>query len=181
MAATNAVAVADSNAAQLKAWDGDEGAYWAEHADHFDRSVAPYHQRLLTAAAIEASDRALDIGCGTGETTRDAARVARSGSRTRRRPVVARCSRYARRRASDEGVPNAHFEQVDAQIHPFEPEAFDVAISNTGAMFFGDLVAAFTQHRTRAAPERAPGADDLAAAAAERVDPRALGRPRRRS
>ena len=51
---------------------------------------------------------------------------------------------YARRRAAEEGVANASFEQVDAQIHPFPPEAFDVAISRTGAMFFGDLAAAFT-------------------------------------
>jgi SAM-dependent methyltransferase len=35
------------------------------------------------------------------------------------------------------------FEQCDAQIHPFEEAAFDVAISRTGAMFFGDPVAAF--------------------------------------
>ena len=41
-------------------------------------------------------------------------------------------------------MTNASFEQVDAQIHPFPPESFDVAISRTGAMFFGDLTAAFT-------------------------------------
>jgi SAM-dependent methyltransferase len=36
------------------------------------------------------------------------------------------------------------FVQADAQIHPFEPGAVDVAISRTGAMFFGDHIAAFT-------------------------------------
>jgi Methyltransferase domain len=36
------------------------------------------------------------------------------------------------------------FEQDDAQSYPFEAGAFDVAISRMGAMFFGDLVAAFT-------------------------------------
>ncbi len=51
---------------------------------------------------------------------------------------------YARRRAIDEGVTNVTFEQADAQIHPFEPGSFDVAISRTAAMFFGDHVAAFT-------------------------------------
>ena len=51
---------------------------------------------------------------------------------------------YARRRAAEEGVTNVTFEQADAQIHPFEPGAFDVAISRTGAMFFGDHAAAFT-------------------------------------
>lgn len=41
-------------------------------------------------------------------------------------------------------MANATFEQADAQIHPFEPGAYDVAISRTAAMFFGDHVAAFT-------------------------------------
>ena len=45
--ATNPVTVAPSNVEQLRAWDGDEGAYWAEHAEYFDRSVAPFHERLL--------------------------------------------------------------------------------------------------------------------------------------
>jgi SAM-dependent methyltransferase len=51
---------------------------------------------------------------------------------------------YARRRAADGRLDNISFVQADAQIHPFEPGAFDVAISNTGATFFGDLRAGFT-------------------------------------
>ena len=38
---------------------------------------------------------------------------------------------------------NVAFEQADAQVHPFDSERFDVAISRTGAMFFGDPVAGF--------------------------------------
>ena len=143
MAATSAVPIDPSNREQLAAWDGDEGAYWAEHAEYFDRSVAAYHQMLLAAAAITDTDRVLDIGCGTGQTTRDAARAATRGSALGV-DLSAGMLEYARRRAAEEGVANASFEQVDAQIHPFPPAAFDVAISRTGAMFFGDLAAAFT-------------------------------------
>jgi SAM-dependent methyltransferase len=50
---------------------------------------------------------------------------------------------YASRRAAEEGVTNVTFAQADAQIHAFEPGAYDVAISRTAAMFFGDHVAAF--------------------------------------
>jgi SAM-dependent methyltransferase len=50
----------------------------------------------------------------------------------------------ARATADRENVNNAAFEQADAQIHPFDPQSFDVAISRTGAMFFGDPEAAFT-------------------------------------
>ena len=140
MAATNAVQVDASNTEQLRAWDGDEGAYWAAHADHFDRSAIPYHRRLLAVAAIGDSDRVLDVGCGTGQTTLLAARAARNGSALGV-DLSSHMLAYARRRAAEEGIENASFEQADAQIHPFKSGGFDVAISNTGATFFGDLVA----------------------------------------
>ena len=50
---------------------------------------------------------------------------------------------HARRRAAEEGLANVAFAQADAQVHAFEPTSFDVAISRTSAMFFGDHVAAF--------------------------------------
>jgi SAM-dependent methyltransferase len=46
--------------------------------------------------------------------------------------------------AADEGLGNVSFVQADAQVHHFEPGAFDVAISRLGSMFFSDQVAAFT-------------------------------------
>jgi SAM-dependent methyltransferase len=48
----------------------------------------------------------------------------------------------ARQRAADEGLANVGFEQADAQIHPFAPSTYDLAIGRTSAMFFGDRVAA---------------------------------------
>jgi len=139
---TNAVQVAASNTEQLRAWDGDEGAYWAARADYFDRSALPYHRRLLASAVLADHDRVLDIGCGTGQTTLLAARAATSGSALGV-DLSSHMLTYARRRAADERIDNVSFEQADAQVHPFESAAFDVAISNTGATFFGDLVVGF--------------------------------------
>jgi SAM-dependent methyltransferase len=141
MTLTNAVPVDSANIDQLRAWDGDEGAYWADNAEYFDRSIADYHRRLLAAAAIGARDRVLDVGCGTGQTTRDAGRAAVAGSALGI-DLSSRMLDYARRRAVDEGMTNVTFEHADAQIHPFEPSTFDVAISRTAAMFFGDHAAA---------------------------------------
>jgi SAM-dependent methyltransferase len=50
----------------------------------------------------------------------------------------------ARRTAERDGLRNIRFVQADAQVHPFPAGSFDVAISRTGAMFFADPVAAFT-------------------------------------
>lgn len=138
-----AIAVDPSNVEQLQAWDGDVGAYWADHAERFDLAIATHHGPWLEAAAIDANDRVVDVGCGTGQTTRDAARTARSGTALGV-DLSARMLDHARRRAAAEQVANATFRQADAQINPFTPETFDVAISRTGAMFFGDPVAAFT-------------------------------------
>jgi SAM-dependent methyltransferase len=143
MSRTNTIPVDASNRDQLAAWDGDEGAYWAEHADYFDRSVIHYHRRLLRTAAITASERVLDIGCGTGQTSRDAARAATNGS-VLGVDLSARMVDDARQRAAEDGLTNVVFLQADAQIHPFDTEAFDAAISRTGAMFFGDPVVAFS-------------------------------------
>jgi precorrin-6B methylase 2 len=41
--------------------------------------LAPFTGHLLTSAAIGRADRVIDIGCGTGSTTRAAGRVAIEG------------------------------------------------------------------------------------------------------
>ena len=64
-----------TNDEQLAAWDGGEGAYWAAHADHFDRSLARYQPAFLAAAEVAPGHRVLDVGCGAGETTLAAARL----------------------------------------------------------------------------------------------------------
>ena len=142
----SSIEVHGSNEAQLAAWDGGEGAYWAEHADRFDRSIAGYRDAFSAAAEISATDRVLDVGCGTGQTTRDAARLASSGTALGVDLSSAMLA-VARRRAADEGLDNASFEQADAQVHVFGAASFDVVISRTAAMFFGDHAAAFRNLR----------------------------------
>jgi ubiquinone/menaquinone biosynthesis C-methylase UbiE len=131
-----------TNAGQARAWDGDEGAYWAEHAQRFDRAVAGYHGRFMAACGIARGERVLDIGCGTGQTTFDAAEAAGNGSALGV-DLSARMIELARRLAAGQGIGNVGFEQADAQIYPFPAGSFDVAISRTGTMFFGDPAAGF--------------------------------------
>jgi SAM-dependent methyltransferase len=143
MAAADAVQVHPSNADALRAWDGDDGAYWAANEPRFDDSLERYRRRFLAAAAITPTDRVLDIGCGNGQTTRDAALLATAGSALGV-DLSSRMVEIARQRASEQRIDNASFLQADAQVYAFDAGAFDAAISRTGAMFFGDPVAAFT-------------------------------------
>ncbi len=134
------------NSEQSAAWNGDEGEHWTEHADRYDVAGGRLWSRFLAAGLIGASDRVLDIGCGTGQSTRDAARAAASGSALGVDLSGIMLER-ARHRAVSEGLTNVTFEQADAQVHPFDEGAFDVAISRFGAMFFADPVAAFANIR----------------------------------
>ena len=131
------------NAWQAAEWDGPAGDHRIKHADLLDASSAGLRRRLLEAADVRVADRVLDIGCGTGASTRNAARAAMSGA-AHGVDLSARMLELARKRSAEEGLDNITFEQADAQIHPFPAAGFDLAISQFGAMFFADPVAAFT-------------------------------------
>jgi SAM-dependent methyltransferase len=92
---------------------------------------------------VQPHDHVLDIGCGAGHTTRQAARAARGGSALGV-DVSAPAIERARELAQAQRLGNVVFEQGDAQVHRFPPRRFDLAISRFGTMFFGDPVAAFT-------------------------------------
>jgi SAM-dependent methyltransferase len=137
------MAVHPANRDQLRSWDGDGGAYWAARAEYFERAVARYTPPFFAAAGIGSHDRVLDIGCGAGGTTREAARRAPAGGAVGV-DLSSAMLEVARRSAEREGLGNVRFVQADAQVHPFPAGSFDVAISRTGAMFFADPVAAFS-------------------------------------
>jgi len=87
----------------------------------------------------------LDVGCGAGQTTREAARA---GGQAVGVDVSAEMIESARERAEGD----VEFVLADAQTHPFEPASFDVAISRCGLMFFTNPVAALTNIRRALRP-----------------------------
>ena len=112
----------------------------------YDAELRLHAEVLRRACAIGGAERVLDIGCGTGQTTRDAARTAAAGSALGidiSGPMIAR----ARELAAAEHLRNVRFEQGDAQVYSFPPQSFDVAISRFGTMFFADPIAAFRNLR----------------------------------
>jgi SAM-dependent methyltransferase len=92
---------------------------------------------------VRPGDHVLDIGCGAGQTTREAAHIAAPGH-VLGVDVSADMVDRARALAAAERLDNATYEQGDAQVHPFARAHFDLAISRFGAMFFSDPVAAFS-------------------------------------
>jgi SAM-dependent methyltransferase len=111
-------------------------------SDAYDVELRAHHRHLRAAWNIRRGDAVLDIGCGTGLTTREAARAAAPG-RVVGVDVSERALERARQLTVAERLGNVAFELGDAQVHRFPPRGFDVAISRFGTMFFSDPVAAF--------------------------------------
>jgi ubiquinone/menaquinone biosynthesis C-methylase UbiE len=78
------------------------------------------HDEVLRLAC-DISRRDLDIGCGAGQTTRQAARVATAGSAV---GVDISAGMIAQTQVlkDAEGLRNVRFEQADAQVHRFPSE-----------------------------------------------------------
>ena len=126
-----------ANAAQAAEWDGPAGAHRIRYAAVFDAEARPHNERFRAATGVAPADRVLDIGCGTGQSTRDAARAAVAG-RALGIDLSADMLDHARQVSRAEGLRNISFEQADAQVHAFPAGGFDVAISRFGSMFFAD-------------------------------------------
>ncbi|SCF27263.1 Methyltransferase domain-containing protein [Micromonospora viridifaciens] len=137
------------NEHQEQAWNGYEGRHWAAHQARYDAINSGFNEVLLDA--VGPGDGVLDLGCGNGQLTRLAARRSGAGHAVGvdlSAPMLDR----ARASAADEGVDNVDFVRADAQVHPFPPAAFDVALSRFGVMFFADPVAAFANVRRALRP-----------------------------
>jgi SAM-dependent methyltransferase len=135
-----------ANVEQAGEWDGADGEYWATYHREYERLLGVFDTALVEAGDVRTDDRILDIGCGTGATTRVLAARATEGSvfgLDLSGPMLA----IAREAAQRESIRNVEFVQGDAQVYPFDLASFDVAVSRMGSMFFGDPAAAFANIR----------------------------------
>ncbi|HEX6137530.1 MAG TPA: class I SAM-dependent methyltransferase [Casimicrobiaceae bacterium] len=111
-----------------------------------------YHSAVpLAKLALPAGARAVDVGCGWGDTALELARkVGPSGK------VVGLdcCDPFldkGRHDAEAEGLANVRFVAADVQTYRFDPE-FDFAFSRFGMMFFANPVAAMRNVRSALRP-----------------------------
>jgi SAM-dependent methyltransferase len=132
------------NRQQSDAWNGPESAHYVDHADRYDRQLAPVTEALLAAAAIEPAHAVLDVACGSGAS---ALIAARQGRRVLGVDISEPLLAVAAQRAQLAGLDNVEFTVADVQTHDFGDGGFDVAISQFGLMFFDDPVRAFSNLR----------------------------------
>lgn len=91
-------------------------------AEFYDAELRRHNEVFRAAVKAGTRDRVLDIGCGSGQSSRDAARVAVEGS-VLGVDVSAQMLEIARSRSAEEGLRNVAFERGDAQLLVFPPAA----------------------------------------------------------
>ena len=109
-------------------WMGDEpdvgawvnadqaaGEFRVRYAGLFDAEARLHEQRLHAAANVGAAEHVLDIGCGTGRSTRAAGRAAAAGT-VLGVDISAPVLELARRLTDREGLRNVSYRLADAQV-----------------------------------------------------------------
>jgi SAM-dependent methyltransferase len=131
------------NRAQRDYWETDGPRQYQLFGATNEALFGPAGEAMLDAAQLRPGERVLDVGCGFGTSTLQAAeRVAPSG-RVVGVDISAAMLQPARQRIAADGVDNVELLHADAQAYPFETGSFDVVISRFGMMFFEDPQAAF--------------------------------------
>jgi SAM-dependent methyltransferase len=128
---------------QAEYWSGPAGLRWVTYQERLDRAFEPFARAVLDAAALTPGERVLDVGCGCGSTTLQAAALVGAGGRVTGIDLSVPMLERAAERARDRGMDLARFELInaDAGRHRFAT-AFDVVLSRFGVMFFDHPAAA---------------------------------------
>lgn len=105
--------------------------------------MAPFGQAMLDTARLRPAEWVLDVGCGFGTSTLQAAEQVAPSGKVVGIDISATMLETAHRRVADAGLDNIELLAADAQVHAFKEESFDAVISRFGTMFFDDPQAAF--------------------------------------
>jgi SAM-dependent methyltransferase len=124
-------------------WPREATELYLHDGDRIEALNGPFGAVMLDEAGLRPGEHVLDVGCGCGTTTIDAARNLNPGGSALGIDITGSLLDVARQRAAAAGVDIVEFVKGDAEKHPFPEASFDVVISRFGIMFFADPEAAF--------------------------------------
>ncbi len=143
--------IAAANEESHAAWNGPLFDRFVEHRKAVVGGLGAHGNTALELDPPRPGDRALDIGCGFGDSTRQIAAMVGPDGEAVGVDVAERFVEVARREAEERGVGNATFLAADVQATPLDGP-FDYAFSRFGTMFFASPVAALRAVREALAP-----------------------------
>jgi SAM-dependent methyltransferase len=124
---------------------GETFAIPLEIAEAYEERFVPrlfgvWAPHVVDAARMEAGDRVLDVACGTGIVAREVARRLNGTGEVVGLDLHESMLTVARRMA-----PEIQWRQGDAADLPFEDDAFDAVVCQSGLMFFPEPRAALAE------------------------------------
>ena len=132
----------DKNVKQKEFWSGAGGDVWVNKQKEMDIMLNPLGQRAIDKLDLSNGKRILDIGCGCGATTLEIAKMIPEGKIIGvdiSEPML----NQARKDALEMSLSNTEFVVQDVQTDEISKDAFDIAFSRFGVMFFEDSYEAF--------------------------------------
>lgn len=143
--------VLTANEEAIEAWDGPLFDRFVQFRHLLVDSLGVHGDEGLRVGAPSPGERALDIGCGFGDTARQLAELVGAEGSVLGVDASPRFIETAREEAASAGVSNVRFAVADVEAQSFD-EQFDLAFSRMGTMFFANPVAALRNVRKALVP-----------------------------
>ncbi|MXW42994.1 MAG: methyltransferase domain-containing protein [Acidimicrobiia bacterium] len=123
------------------------GLTWVRNQKRLDMMLAPLGEAAIARLHPNPGEVVLDVGCGTGTTAIELARLVGSTGRVTGIDFSSPMITEAQQRVVAAGLSNVDFVTADASNHPFKPHYYDAVFSRMGVMFFTEPVVGFTNLR----------------------------------
>lgn len=137
---------------QAEYWNGEVGTRWARNQAVLDAVFAPLTEALFARAGLTPGASVLDIGCGSGATTLEAARQVGTAGSVTGADISVPLLTVARARVGGEALDAAPITFVEADVEQADLGPVDAALSRFGVMFFPDSTRAFANIRRMLRP-----------------------------
>jgi len=115
--------------------------YWDKYRDIIRAMFMPLTRALIEDIPIVKGQTVLDVAGGSGEPSLTIAETVGPNGSVTCTDFASEMVEVAKAAAARRGIINVKFRQCSADSLPFPDNAFDVAVSRLGAMFFPDPLA----------------------------------------
>jgi len=109
-----------------------------DYENLWQAQLAPARRALLAGAQVRFGEQVLDVACGSGLVTFEAARSSGEGGWVLGTDLAPHMVRTGRQSAARRGVTNVGFERMDAECLGLPNGAFDVVLCSLGLMYVPD-------------------------------------------
>lgn len=143
---------AGANPEQAFYWQSEAADPWIKLADDIAYMHRDVTRKLMRIVYVNRGDRILDIGCGTGQSTRAMAERVGPDGKVKGIDISSRMLAAARDRHPKEKAAPPDYELGDAQTFSYEIAGYDRVISQFGMNYFSKPGKAFMNIRRAVRP-----------------------------